>query len=194
MENLGVIECRKEGWKIPWKLFSLWERLVAIIPSLRGSRQHPVRSGPTCDSARGVGGRRKRRKHRAADEDVSPPRFSRSENERSGRGDHGREISCIIVSENFHRFSLARSENSSLLCIVLLCAASPLAAEIYFCFETGTTFSVFCAVWQRKCAEERFRAVENISESAFLLGHIREKKLNQWMKIFSTREINFVTR
>lgn len=138
--------------------------------------QESAASSAQCASVQVVGGGRKCRKRRAADENVSPPQFSRSENERSGRDDHGREISCIIVSENFHRFSLARSENSLLLCIVLLCAASPLAAEIYFCFETGTTFSVFCAVWQRKCAEERFRAVENISESTFLLGHIREKK------------------
>lgn len=156
--------------------------------------QESAASSAQCASARGVGEGRKRRKRRAVDEVISPPRFSRSENERSGRDDHGREISCIIVSENFHRFSLACSENSSLLCILLLCAASPLAAEIYFCFETGTTFSVFCAVWQRKCAEERFRAVENISESAFFYWDTSERrnKDSEWKK--SRREINFVTR
>lgn len=131
----------KKG-RIPSHLFSLWEWLVSIIPSMRGES---AASTAQKNHRAVVGGCRKRRKPRQSH---SPPENFLSENERHEDYDHGREI-FFITREVF-----SRAHEFSLCLRILCCSVRFFSARSIFVSDGQSLQCILCRLTAKMCWRE----------------------------------------
>lgn len=134
--------------EIPWKLFSLWERLAALHPL--PARHFPASSAQTAGKAEWE-----------CVENV--------ENSRPTTKDFPLGLRDESIVRRCARWSRVGKFSREKILHILLSTRS-----ISGMFRR---FSVFCAVWQRKCAEENFRAIKKHQENLKKENHLPKGKL-----------------
>lgn len=134
--------------EIPWKLFSLWERLAALHPL--PARHFPASSAQTAGKAEWE-----------CVENV--------ENSRPTTKDFPLGLRDESIVRQCARWSRVGKFSREKILHILLSTRS--ISGMFRCF------SVFCAVWQRKCAEENFRAIKKHQENLKKKNHLPKGKL-----------------